>query len=113
MQIQSLQSWRKSTLDKYSVKISPKAVRDLDSIYEYIASDKSAPENARAQLDRIKQSVLNLSSFPYSHQERMEGRYAGTGYRQLLVDNYIIIYRIDEINKAVLVITVQYNGRNI
>lgn len=100
-------------MDKYKVKINPKAIRELDSIYEYIANEKSAPENAKGQVDRIKKAILNLDTFPQSHQDRNEGRYAGKGYRQLLIDNYIVIFRIDEINKIVYVVTVQYQGRNL
>ena len=43
---------------------------------------------------------------------RNEGRYAAKGYRQLLVDNYIVIFRIDEACKIVYVLKVQYQGRN-
>lgn len=98
---------------KYKVKINPKAIRDLDSIYEYIANEKSAPENAKEQSTRIKKAFLSLETFPQAHQERNEGRYAGKGYRQLLIDNYIAIFRIDETNKIVYVVTVQYQGRNL
>jgi len=41
-------------LDKYKVMINPRAIRELDSIYEYIANEKLAPENAKGQVDRIK-----------------------------------------------------------
>lgn len=104
--------WRKSILDKYQVKINPKAISELDYIYNYIAIEKSASENAGAQINRIKNAILGLGTFPESHQVRTEGRYAGK-YRQLLIDNYIIIFRIDELHKTVYVVTVQYQGRNI
>lgn len=100
-------------MDKYRVKLNPRAIRDLDSIYDYIAGEKLAPENAKGQVDRIKLAILGLDTFPHSHQERNEGRYAGRGYRQLLVDNYMAIFRIDETQKTVFVVTVQYQGRNI
>lgn len=100
-------------MDKYKVKLNPRAIRDLDSIYEYIANEKLAPENAKGQVNRIQNAFLNLDTFPQSHQERNEGRYAGKGYRQLLIDSYIAIFRIDEINKIVYVVTVQYQGRNL
>lgn len=83
--------WRKSILDKYQVKINPKAISELDYIYNYIAIEKSASENARAQINRIKNAILGLDTFPESHQVRTEGRYAGK-YRQLLIDNYIVIF---------------------
>jgi addiction module RelE/StbE family toxin len=113
MQRWFLQNWRRNILDKYKVKVNPRAIRELDHIYEYIANEKLAPENAKRQVDRIKKAVLNLDTFPQSHQERNEGRYAGKGYRQLVIDNYIIIFRIDELNKIVYVVTIQYQGRNI
>ena len=108
-----MQNWRKSILEKYKVKINPRAIRELESIYEYIANEKLAPENAKGQADRIKKAILSLDTFPQSHQERNAGRYAGKGYRQLLIDNYIAIFRIDETEKIVYIITIQYKGRNL
>ncbi|MDE5932043.1 MAG: type II toxin-antitoxin system RelE/ParE family toxin [Lachnospiraceae bacterium] len=98
-------------MDKYKVKLSARAIRELDSIYEYIANDKLAPENAKGQIGRIKKAILSLDTFPQSHQERTEGRYAGKGYRQLLIDHYIAIFRIDDADKTVYIVTIQYQGR--
>lgn len=100
-------------MDKYIVKVNPRAIRELDSIYEYVANEIMAPENAKGQVDRIKKAILSLDTFPQSHQERNEGRYAGKGYRQLLIDNYIAIFRIDEPHQTVYIITIQYQGRNL
>ena len=72
-----------------------------------------APENAKGQVDRIKKAILSLDVFPQSHQKRNEGRYSELDYRQLLVDHYIVIFRIDESDKTVYVITIQYQGRNL
>ncbi len=107
-----LQNWRKNILDKYRVKVNPKAIRELDNIYEYIANEKLVPENAKGQVDRIKNAVLSLDTFLQSHQERNGDRYAGTSYRQLLIDNYIAIFRIDEAHKIVCVLTIQYQEQN-
>ncbi len=100
-------------MNKYKVKVNPRAILELDHVYEYIANEKLSPDIAKGQVDRIKQAVLSLDTFPESHQERNEGRYAGKGYRQLLIDNYIVIFRIDEPQKVVYVVTIQYQGRNI
>lgn len=100
-------------MDKYTVKLNPRAFRDIDDIFAYIALEKLSPENAKGQTDRIWKALKKLETFPQSHQERTEGRYAGKGYRQLLIDNYIAIFRIAEQAKAVHVVTVQYQGRNL
>ena len=98
---------------KYHIKLYPRAYRDMEEIYRYIAIEKQVPENAKAQTDRIWKAIKNLEIFPDSHQDRLEGKYAGKGYKQLLVDNYMVIYKIDETEKTVYVITVQYQGRNM
>ena len=100
-------------MDKYKVKVYPRAIRELDSIYEYIANEKLSPEKAKGQDARIKKAILSLDTFHQSHQERNEGRYAGKGYRQLIIDNYMAIFRIDEPRKIVYVVTIQYQGRNL
>lgn len=98
---------------KYKVKLNARAFRDIDDIFAYIALEKLSPENAKGQTDRIWAAMKKLDTFPHSHQERTEGRYAGKEYRQLLIDNYIAIFKIDEPNKTVHVVTVQYQGRDI
>ena len=100
-------------MDKYRIKLNSRAYRDLEEIFSYIALEKLSPENAKGQTDRIREKLKKLDTFPQSHQERMEGRYAGKGYRQLLIDNYIAIFRIDETAKTVYIITIQYQGRDI
>lgn len=99
-------------MDKYKVKLNKHAFKDIDSIFEYIALEKLAPENAKGQTDRIWKSLKTLESFPYSHQLRTDGRYAGKNYRQLIIDNYIAIFRIEENSKTVYIVTIQYQGRN-
>lgn len=95
------------------MQIIPRAIRELDDIYKYIADEKLDYVNARKQIMRIKKAILNLDTFPQSHQERDEGRYAKKGYRQLIIDNYLVIFKIDEGEKIVTVLTIQYQGRNI
>ena len=71
------------------------------------------PENAKGQVYRIKKAILSLDTFPHSHQKRNVGRYANKGYRQLLIDKYLVIFSIDESCKTVFIVTVQYQGHNI
>ena len=100
-------------MDKYNVKVTPRAIRDLDDIFNYIALEKLAPENAFGQTERIREALKKLEIMPQSHQDRQTGRYAGRGYKQLLVDNYVVIFKIDEKQRMVTVLTIQYQGRNL
>ena len=67
-------------MEKYKVMLYPRAFRDIDGIYAYIALEKLAPENAKGQTDRIWAAIESLASFPSAHQDRQVGRYAGRGY---------------------------------
>lgn len=100
-------------MDKYQVVLYPKAYRDLEGIYEYISCKLQSKVNAKKQTLRIQEALKSLEFFPESHQERLTGCYAKKGYRQLLVGNYIVIFKIDSLNKVVKVITIQYYGRNL
>ena len=100
-------------MDHFEVRLYPRAYRDIDDIYAYIALEKLAPENAKGQTDRIWNVLQSLETFPASHQDRQEGRYANRGYKQLLIDHYVAIFKIDEKQKIVYVVTVQYQGRNL
>lgn len=69
----------------------PRALEDIDDIYAYIALEKQAPETAQEQTDRIWEAIDTLEESPQSHQDRLVGKYAGKGYKQLLIDNYMAI----------------------
>ncbi len=100
-------------MDEYKVLIYPRAYRDIEEIYEYIAFVKLSADSAKKQSDRIQSALKKLKTFSYSHQDRLEGVYAGKGYKQLLIDNYLAIYKINEKEKTVYVVTIQYLRRNV
>lgn len=99
-------------MDKYEVKILSKALRDLDSIYAYIARSLLETDVAARLINELEEQILSLEYMPYRCPERRSGAYAGKGYRQLLVKNYTVIYRIDESAKEVLIVTVRYSRSN-
>ena len=59
--------------------------KQIGGIYAYIAKEKQSLEKAKGQADRIKNAILSLEILPQSHQDRLVGRYAGRGYKQLLI----------------------------
>lgn len=48
----------------YEINISNQADIDLRNIYEYIAYELQAPENADSQLTRLENSILGLTKMP-------------------------------------------------
>lgn len=85
-----------------------RALQDLDEIYAYIVSELSAPTAAENLIDRIEQAILSLEDTPKRGSVRRTGVFTDREYRQLFVKNYTIVYRVEEENKRVLIVTVRY-----
>lgn len=98
-------------MNNYTVKLLSRALADLDKIYAYIASNLHELGTAENVLDLLEEEILSLESMPYRFPERRTGSYANRGYRQLMVKNYAVIYRVDEAQKQVIVVTVRYARR--
>lgn len=95
-------------MDKYEVRLMNQALQDLDDIYRYIAGSLLEPGTATELLDTLEHEILSLEYLPYRCPERRTGSFTNSGYRQLMVKNYIAIYRIDEAKKQVLIVTVRF-----
>lgn len=93
---------------KYSVKLMQRAYSDLDDIYNHIADDFKEIDTAEKMADTLEDAILSLAEMPYRGSIRRTGAFANRGYRQLLVKNFTIVYRIDEAGKVVIVVTVRY-----
>lgn len=98
-------------MKQYTVQITDKALADMEEIYNYIAIQLQAPENAMGQYNRIAEAVERLNIFPEkiklmeSEPERM------MGLRQLPVDNYSVFYVIQDMK--VIVTRVLYSAMDI
>ena len=110
MQKKCLKQQGGSILNKYKVKISPRAASDIDNIYGYIADEFKAIGAAEKHANLLEEAILSLDTMPYRGAERKTGAFANKGYRHLFVKNFTIIYRIDEERKYVIVVTVRYTS---
>lgn len=86
----------------------PRAYRDLDGIYCYIADEFKEIGTAERMADLLESQILGLDVMPYRGAIRKTGAFANRGYRQIFVKNFTILYRIDEIKKEVIVVTIRY-----
>lgn len=96
-------------MDKYEVKLTTRALRDLDGVYRYIANHLTEPRTAEKLLDEMENQILSLENMPYRCPERRTGMYANKGYRQLMVKNYTVIYRVNQSEHQVVIVTVRYS----
>ncbi|MDF2844977.1 MAG: plasmid stabilization system protein [Herbinix sp.] len=67
-------------MDRYNVKMLPKAERDIDEIFEYLSMNKEAPEIALSLVDVIENTILSLEYMPFRGTVRNVGTYANKEY---------------------------------
>lgn len=98
-------------MKQYVVRITDSALADMEEIYNYIAIQLQAPENAMGQYNRIAEAIEGLNVFPErvklveSEPERI------MGLRQLVIDNYSVFYVIEDMD--VIVTRVLYSAMDI
>lgn len=98
-------------MKQYEVKITNKALADMDAIYEYIADRLQAPDTAMKQYDRIAEAILSLNTLPMRCKLFDSQPEHDMGMRQLLVDNYSAIYVVED--GTVTVLRVLYSASDI
>ncbi len=97
-------------MKQYKVRITDKALADMEEIYNYIATQLQAPENAMAQYNWIAKAIEELSMFPEKARMESEPERA-MGLRQLVIDKYSAFYVIKDMK--VIVIRVLYSAMDI
>ena len=97
----------------FDVQISEQADNDLRGIFEYIAFELLAQENAAGQLDRLEEAISKLDHMPEKYRRYEREPWRSRGLRVFPVDNYLVFYIHDEETKIVTVIRVMYGGRDV
>ena len=98
---------------KYMIDITAQAKSDLQSIYEYIAFELIAPENAAGQLDRLEESIMKLDYMPLRFKEYEYEPWKSRGLRIMPMDNFVVLYIPNEETGVITIIRIIYGGRNI
>ena len=98
---------------KYMIDITAQAKSDLQSIYEYIAFELIAPENAAGQLDRLEKSIMKPGYMPLRFKEYEHEPWKSRGLRVMPMDNFVVLYIPNEETGVITIIRIIYGGRNI
>jgi len=87
------------------IKWTLRSLNELHDIYEFIAKDSK--RYAQIQIENIQNAVSNLISFPLMGRNIPE--FPHLSYREILVGNYRVIYRLE--GDMVIVMSVVHGRR--
>lgn len=94
----------------YSVYLLPDAIKDLESIYEYITEQSGFPERAWAYIERLRTKCQGLETAPQRGQQRSD---LMENLRVYPLDKKTVAaFVIDEGKQMVSILNIFYGGRD-
>lgn len=97
------------TTSKYAVRFLSIAERDFEEIVMVVAADNVPAAVALA--DRIEKAIQQLARYPYSGKIPNDERLAAMGYRMLIIENYLVFYKIQ--GRTVLIYRILHGTRDL
>lgn len=76
----------------HDVRVLRRAVRDLEEIRRYVERDR--PLVAGNFLDSLLTAIGALAQHPLRGARPRDGRLRGLGYRYLIVESYLLFYKV-------------------
>lgn len=99
-------------INQYNVDVTDECKKDIRNIYTYIRNNLDAEDAANRLIDKFEYAIGNLEYFPkiYAAIDKYEN--TRRTYRRIVVNNYIILFTIEEKYKKVYVSHIYYKGRD-
>lgn len=94
---------------RYAVRLLSVAEQDLQDLAAFIAADNLPAAIALA--DRIENDLQRLARYPYLGKVPNDERLAALGYRVLVIENYLVFYKVK--GRTVLVYRILHGMRDL
>lgn len=95
--------------DVWRIVIAPEAATDLESIHAWISRD--SPDNASAVVAEMLDAIAGLAILPHRTVYQRTGKRLQTPVRVLPVGSYLILFRVDDRERAVNILTIRHAAR--
>lgn len=94
--------------NKYTYAFTPLAEQDIDAVLEYISENLHNLKAASDMLDKIERAIENACMLPYGFPDCGIYYITDEKIRHIPIDNYVLIYSIDEDTKRLNVLRFRY-----
>lgn len=95
-------------INTYEIVLTEIAKEDLEFIYDYIYETLHANKAANSLMNKIEKRILMLENNPCAGIEVCIKPH-NEMYRKLVIDNYIVLYQVEESCKQVVIYKVVYS----
>lgn len=97
-------------MNKYNVEYSKESKQDLTGIKQYIKYNLQELETAQKLISKIRKEINKLKDNPEIYAIIDDDLIKKLSIRKLIVDNYIVFYRIK--NDIIEIVRIMYGKRN-
>lgn len=96
----------------YNIIVSESAIKDLDEIIKYIIEVLLNNKAASDFIDEVERKYIEVSKYPYMFELSRDYRLRKKGYHRVVINNYVILYLINDKSKEVIISGIFYGGQN-
>jgi toxin ParE1/3/4 len=96
----------------YRLVVTELAHIDLDSIVAYIAIELANSTATVDLLNEVEKCYGQLKSNPLIYARCHDPRLEKEGYRRATIKNYVLVYKVDEASKTVVIYRFFYGAQN-
>ncbi len=97
----------------WKIQYSETARNNLRELTVYIRDVLCAPVSSKKITKKILSSIKNLENFPEKYKLYQEEPWKSQGIRYFHVDNYIVIYSINQNSGIIYIHLILYGGMDI
>ena len=97
---------------EYKIKFTKKCLIDIDNACFYISNTLKSQQASIKLREKIKKSVINLPNNPKMYSQIDKFDKLNRIYRKIVINNYVLLYTIDEENELIYFSHMYYGGRN-
>lgn len=97
---------------KYNIKLTEEFLKEFKKICYYISTNLNATKAANRLREKVIYNILLLEETPRMFEEIGKMYKTHKQYRKITINNYVILYTIDDENKIIYIAHIYYGGRN-
>lgn len=101
-----------SKKETYEIEFTEDARFEIREIYEYIYNNLENLDSAKKLMKKLKDSIFDLTESPKIYAKIEKRDKTKREFRRMIVNNYIILYTIDEERKKLYISHMYYKKRN-
>jgi len=99
-------------MTEYKIQLAAKAKQDIRDIHNYITHQLKEPAIADRLLEQIDAEILKLQIMPLRHALERDEQLKLRHLRKLMIENYLVFYRVHEKTETVFIVRVLYGKRD-